>query len=138
MPSDITENKKHTLTMRVAMSKKKRSGEQFNIRISKEAKDKIVANATLLGISQAKYIEHLAVNGCDVIEIRNDRFIEYVGKAEADLNKMGNNLNQMARAINSGKIDLVERNIEMFNNAKKSFDQLYSKLVEHEERITLK
>lgn len=138
MPSDITENKKHTLTMRVAMSKKKRSGEQFNIRISKEAKDKIVANATLLGISQAKYIEHLAVNGCDVIEIRNDRFIEYVGKAEADLNKMGNNLNQMARAINSGKIDLVERNIEMFNNAKKSFDQLYSKLVEHEEKITLK
>lgn len=120
------------------MNKKKRSGEQFNIRISKYAKDTIVANAALLGISQAKYIEHLAVNGCDVIEIRNDRFIEYVEKAEADLNKMGNNLNQMAKAINSGKIDLVERNIEMFNNAKKSFDQLYSKLVEHEEKITLK
>ncbi|GGJ49391.1 plasmid mobilization protein [Pseudomonas avellanae] len=120
------------------MNKKKRSGEQFNIRISKDAKDTIVANAALLGISQAKYIEHLAVNGCDVIEIRNDKFIEYIEKAEADLNKMGNNLNQMAKAINSGKIDLVERNIEMFNNAKKSFDQLYSKLVEHEEKITLK
>lgn len=120
------------------MSKKKRNGEQFNIRISKEAKERIVANAALLDISQAKYIEHLAVNGCNVIEIRNDKFIEYVGKAEADLNKMGNNLNQMARAINSGKLDLVERNIEMFNNAKSSFDKLYSMLVEHEEKITLK
>ncbi|WP_410480256.1 plasmid mobilization protein [Pseudomonas sp. DCA-1] len=120
------------------MSKKKRNGEQFNIRISKEAKERIVANAALLDISQAKYIEHLAVNGCNVIEIRNDKFIEYVEKAEADLNKMGNNLNQMARAINSGKLDLVERNIEMFNNAKNSFDKLYSMLVEHEEKIILK
>ncbi|MBH3380385.1 plasmid mobilization relaxosome protein MobC [Pseudomonas soli] len=135
MSSDIPENKHIT---RTTMSKKKRNGEQFNVRVSKEAKDKIVANAALLGISQAKYIEHLAVNGCNVIEIRNERFIEYVGKAEADLNKMGNNLNQMARAINLGKVDLVEKNIELFNNAKKTFDQLYSKLVEHEEKITLK
>ena len=44
----------------------------------------------------------------------------------------------MAKAINSGKIELVERNIEMFNNAKNSFDKLYSMLVEHEEKITLK
>ena len=135
MSSDIPENKHIT---RTTMSKKKRNGEQFNVRVSKEAKDKIVANAALLGISQAKYIEHLAVNGCNVIEIRNERFIEYVGKAEADLNKMGNNLNQIARAINLGKVDLVEKNIELFNNAKKTFDQLYSKLVEHEEKITLK
>ncbi|WP_082426366.1 plasmid mobilization relaxosome protein MobC [Pseudomonas sp. NBRC 111133] len=135
MSSDIPENKHIT---RTTMSKKKRNGEQFNVRVSKEAKDKIVAKAALLGISQAKYIEHLAVNGCNVIEIRNERFIEYVGKAEADLNKMGNNLNQMARAINLGKVDLVEKNIELFNNAKKTFDQLYSKLVEHEEKITLK
>ncbi|VVM67348.1 hypothetical protein PS645_01585 [Pseudomonas fluorescens] len=119
------------------MSKNKRSGEQFNVRISKEAKDKIIANAILLSTSQAKYIEQLAINGCDVIEIRNDKFIEYVDKVETELNKMGNNLNQMARAINLGKLDLVERNIEIFNNAKKSFDQLYSKLVEHEEKITL-
>lgn len=119
------------------MSKNKRSGEQFNVRISKEAKDRIIANANLLSTSQAKYIEQLAINGCDVIEIRNDKFIEYVDKVETELNKMGNNLNQMARAINLGKLDLVERNIEIFNNAKKSFDQLYSKLVEHEEKITL-
>lgn len=123
--------------MRMYMSKNKRSGEQFNVRISKEAKDKIIANANLLSTSQAKYIEQLAINGCDVIEIRNDKFIEYVDKVETELNKMGNNLNQMARAINLGKLDLVERNIEIFNNAKKSFDQLYSKLVEHEEKITL-
>ena len=120
------------------MSKKKRNGEQFNIRISAEAKEQIVENAKRLDISQAKYIEQLALNGCKVIEIRNDKFIEYVGKAEADLSKMGNNLNQMAKAMNSGKIDLVERNIEMFNNAKNSFDKLYSMLVEHEEKTTLK
>lgn len=136
MPSDIPET--HKPIMRIIMNKKKRNGEQFNIRISAEAKEQIVENAKRLDISQAKYIEQLALNGCKIIEIRNDKFIEYVRKAEADLNKMGNNLNQMAKAINSGKIDLVERNIEMFNNAKNSFDKLYSMLVEHEEKTTLK
>lgn len=114
-----------------------RKGEQFNIRISAVAKEQIAANAKLLGISQARYIEQLSLNGCNVIEIRNDSFVECVKKAEAHLNQMGNNLNQMARAINLGKIDLVERNIGLINNAKKSFDHLYLKLSEHEEKITL-
>ncbi|MCF5075710.1 plasmid mobilization relaxosome protein MobC, partial [Pseudomonas syringae] len=99
-----------------------RKGEQFNIRISAVAKEQIAANAKLLGISQARYIEQLSLNGCNVIEIRNDSFVECVKKAEAHLNQMGNNLNQMARAINLGKIDLVEKNIGLINNAKKSFD----------------
>lgn len=135
MPSDIPE--KHKLTTRITMSKKKRNGEQFNIRISKEAKDKIVANAKLLEISQAKYIEKLALEGCKVIEIRNDEFVSYMEQQEAVLNKIGINLNQIAAAINSGKANIIASNMSIFQSAKKAFDIYYSKIEQNTQKIEL-
>ena len=135
MPSDIPEKQK--LTTRITMSKKKRNGEQFNIRISKEAKDKIVANAKLLEISQAKYIEKLALEGCKVIEIRNDEFVSYMEQQEAVLNKIGINLNQIAAAINSGKANIIASNMSIFQSAKKAFDIYYSKIEQNTQKIEL-
>lgn len=135
MPSDIPE--KHKPTTRIIMSKKKRNGEQFNIRISKEAKDKIVANAKLLEISQAKYIEKLALEGCKVIEIRNDEFVSYMEQQEAVLNKIGINLNQIAAAINSGKANIIASNMSIFQSAKKAFDIYYSKIEQNTQKIEL-
>ena len=135
MPSDIPE--KHKLTTRITMSKKKRNGEQFNVRISKEAKDKIVANAKLLEISQAKYIEKLALEGCKVIEIRNDEFVSYMEQQEAVLNKIGINLNQIAAAINSGKANIIASNMSIFQSAKKAFDIYYSKIEQNTQKIVL-
>lgn len=135
MPSDIPE--KHKLTTRITMSKKKRNGEQFNVRISKEAKDKIVANAKLLEISQAKYIEKLALEGCKVIEIRNDEFVSYMEQQEAVLNKIGINLNQIAAAINSGKANIIASNMSIFQSAKKAFDIYYSKIEQNTQKIEL-
>lgn len=135
MPSDIPE--KHNPTTRITMSKKKRNGEQFNIRISKEAKDKIVANAKLLEISQAKYIEKLALEGCKVIEIRNDEFVSYMEQQEAVLNKIGINLNQIAAAINSGKANIIASNMSIFQSAKKAFDIYYSKIEQNTQKIEL-
>ena len=135
MPSDIPE--KHKLTTRITMSKKKRNGEQFNIRISKEAKDKIVANAKLLEISQAKYIEKLALEGCKVIEIRNEEFVSYMEQQEAVLNKIGINLNQIAAAINSGKANIIASNMSIFQSAKKAFDIYYSKIEQNTQKIEL-
>lgn len=132
MPSDIPE--KHNPTTRITMSKKKRNGEQFNIRISKEAKDKIVANAKLLEISQAKYIEKLALEGCKVIEIRNDEFVSYMEQQEAVLNKIGINLNQIAAAINSGKANIIASNMSIFQSAKKAFDIYYSKIEQNTQK----
>ena len=123
--------------MRIAMSKKKRSGEQFNIRISKEAKDKIVANARLLEISQAKYIEKLALEGCKVIEIRNDEFVSYMEQQEAVLNKIGINLNQIAAAINSGKANIIDANMSIFQSAIKAFGIYYSKIEQNTQKIEL-
>lgn len=135
MPSDIPE--KHNPTTRITMSKKKRNGEQFNVRISKEAKDKIVANAKLLEISQAKYIEKLALEGCKVIEIRNDEFVSYMEQQEAVLNKIGINLNQIAAAINSGKANIIASNMSIFQSAKKAFDIYYSKIEQNTQKIEL-
>ena len=135
MPSDIPE--KHKLTTRITMSKKKRNGEQFNVRISKEAKDKIVANAKLLEISQAKYIEKLALEGCKVIEIRNDEFVSYMEQQEAVLNKIGINLNQIAAAINSGKANIIASNMSIFQSAKKAFDIYYSKIEQNTQKTEL-
>ena len=135
MPSVIPE--KHKPTTRITMSKKKRNGEQFNIRISKEAKDKIVANARLLEISQAKYIEKLALEGCKVIEIRNDEFVSYMEQQEAVLNKIGINLNQIAAAINSGKANIVDSNMSIFQSAIKAFGIYYSKIEQNTQKIEL-
>lgn len=135
MPSDIPEKQK--LTTRITMSKKKRNGEQFNIRISKEAKDKIVANAKLLEISQAKYIEKLALEGCKVIEIRNDEFVSYMEQQEAVLNKIGINLNQIAAAINSGKANIIDSNMSIFQSAIKAFGIYYSKIEQNTQKIEL-
>ena len=135
MPSDIPE--KHKPTTRITMSKKKRNGEQFNIRISKEAKDKIVANAKLLEISQAKYIEKLALEGCKVIEIRNDEFVSYMEQQEAVLNKIGINLNQIAAAINSGKANIIDSNMSIFQSATKAFGIYYSKIEQNTQKTEL-
>ncbi|RZO08943.1 hypothetical protein EKG40_09710 [Pseudomonas moorei] len=135
MPSVIPE--KHKPTTRITMSKKKRNGEQFNIRISAEAKEQIVENAKRLGISQAKYIEQLALNGCKIIEIRNDEFVRYMEQQEANLRMLGNNLNQIAAAINSGKANMANENISVFEKAKKAFDRYYLMIEQNTQKIEL-
>lgn len=135
MPSVIPE--KHKPTTRITMSKKKRNGEQFNIRISAEAKERIVENAKRLDISQAKYIEQLALNGCKIIEIRNDEFVRYMEQQEANLRMLGNNLNQMAAAINSGKANMANENISVFEKAKKAFDRYYLMIEQNTQKIEL-
>jgi len=119
------------------MSSKKRNGEQFNIRISAQAKRQIIENAKLLDISQAKYIEQLALNGCKIIEIRNDEFVRFMEKQEANLTKFGNNLNQIAAGINSGKANLANDNISFFKNAKIAFDRYYLEIEKNTQKIDL-
>ena len=135
MPSVIPE--KHKPTTRITMSKKKRNGEQFNIRISAEAKEQIVENAKRLDVSQAKYIEQLALNGCKIIEIRNDEFVRYMEQQEANLRMLGNNLNQIAAAINSGKANMANENISVFEKAKKAFDRYYLMIEQNTQKIEL-
>lgn len=135
MPSVIPE--KHKPTTRITMSKKKRNGEQFNIRISAEAKERIVENAKRLDISQAKYIEQLELNGCKIIEIRNDEFVRYMEQQEANLRMLGNNLNQIAAAINSGKANMANENISVFEKAKKAFDRYYLMIEQNTQKIEL-
>ncbi|MFI8578808.1 plasmid mobilization protein [Ectopseudomonas khazarica] len=116
---------------------RERKGEQFNIRISKEAKEHIKNNAQLLGISQAKYIEKLAIEGCKVIEIRNDEFVKYMESQVGIMNKIGANLNQIAAAINSGKTNIHESHIKILELTKPAFDAYYLKLDENTQRIEL-
>ncbi|MQU58192.1 plasmid mobilization relaxosome protein MobC [Pseudomonas helleri] len=120
--------------MRIAMSKKKRSGEQFNIRISKEAKDKIVANAKTLKLSQAKYIERIGIEGCKIIEVNNPDLNRNIHNIIKHLESMGNNLNQIAKQLNS------QKNIDTksFDEMKRLLDGVYIAVTEREtkEEIT--
>lgn len=118
---------------------RERKGEQFSMRISKEAKEQIKNNAKLLGISQAKYIEKLAIEGCTIIEVRNDRYIDWIeNKLQPTINKLGSNLNQIAAAANSGNYKKLDQNIGAINDARKMFDYLYKKFSEYEERVVIK
>lgn len=118
---------------------RERKGEQFNMRISKEAKEQIKNNAKLLGISQAKYIEKLAIEGCTVIEVRSDSFIDWFNnKMEPTMIKLGNNLNQIAAGVNSGNYEKLNKNIGVIDDARKMFDYLYKRFSECEEKIVIK
>ena len=117
---------------------RERKGEQLCMRISKEAKEHIKKNANLLGISQAKYVEKLAIEGCKVIEIRNDEFLKLVESTSSNLVKIGSNINQIAVGINSGKANMAEKNIETFEYAKRLFYRLYKALDENNQKIDFK
>lgn len=110
----------------------------MNIRVSEEAKNRITENAKALGISQSDYIEKIANEGCIVIEVKNDEYIESIKKQEQLLLKLGTNINQIATQINAGKHSALDKNINTFEVAKAAFDLLYMKLTECEERIEVK
>ena len=111
---------------------------QMNIRVSEEAKNRIVENAKALGISQSDYVEKIANEGCIVIEVKNDEYIESIKKQEQLLLKLGTNINQITTQINAGKHSALDKNINTFEVAKAAFDLLYVKLTECEERIEVK
>ncbi|MGV5080424.1 plasmid mobilization relaxosome protein MobC [Pseudomonas aeruginosa] len=87
------------------MSDKERKSNQLNCRLPKEDIQLLEKQRTALGgWSQAKFISHIINNGInEIVEVSSPRLKEDMEKIERILNQIGNNLNQIAAALNSGE-----------------------------------
>lgn len=101
---------------------------QLNVRVSKEAKQLIADNAKLLGMKQGEYIETIARKGLNqVVEINNPSLMNRYDEIEQALDKVGININQIAKYLNSGN----NPNSKMeatFSNVVKVFNNLHIRL----------
>lgn len=101
---------------------------QLNVRVSKEAKQLIADNAKLLGMKQGEYIEAIARKGLNqVVEINNPSLMNRYDEIEQALEKVGININQIAKYLNSGN----NPNSKMeatFSNVLKVFNNLHIRL----------
>ncbi|MBS4150219.1 plasmid mobilization relaxosome protein MobC [Pseudomonas chengduensis] len=101
---------------------------QLNVRVSKEAKQLIADNAKLLGMKQGEYIEAIARKGLNqVVEINNPSLMNRYDEIEQALDKVGININQIAKYLNSGN----NPNSKMeatFSNVVKVFNNLHIRL----------
>lgn len=101
---------------------------QLNVRVSKEAKQLIANNAKLLGMKQGEYIEAIARKGLNqVVEINNPSLMNRYNEIEQALEKVGININQIAKYLNSGN----NPNSKMeatFSNVVKVFNNLHIRL----------
>lgn len=91
--------------MEDCMNDKERKSNQLNFRLPKEDIQLLEKQRTALGNwSQVKFISHIINNGInEIIEVSNPRLHEDIQKIEKLFNQLGNNLNQIAAALNSGK-----------------------------------
>lgn len=86
------------------MNKKERTSNQLNFRLPKEDIQRLEKLRKALGMSQVKFISHIINNGINqVIEVSCPLLKEDIKIIEKNFNAIGNNLNQIAAALNSGK-----------------------------------
>lgn len=113
------------------MSKKNK---QLNIRITEENKNIIVSNAEKLEMSQSDYFEMLATKGIiEIVEINNPKLNDNIENIIKGFDAMGNNINQIAKKINSGG-EFSQNDIVNFERLNRNFNLLYKKLNEDIEK----
>lgn len=94
---------------------------QISIRMTVEDFQLLEKQRNLLDMSQVKFISHIINNGInEIIEVSNPKLKEDMKTIERIFNQMGNNLNQIAAALNSGdtpnqeiltKLNLLDKNM---------------------------
>ncbi|MGE7371425.1 plasmid mobilization protein [Neorhizobium sp. NPDC001467] len=102
---------------------KARKGRLVNVRVTDAEHEKIEAAAKSAGMSVSAFFRSLMLEGAGVRPIltRDDRLV--MAALLEDMRKIGVNLNQVARAINSGKvvhpaeIDLNLKNVQSIQGA---------------------
>lgn len=86
------------------MNDKVKKSKQLNIRLSQEDLLLLENQRSTLQMTQVKFISHVINNGIDqIIEISNPRLREDIAIIERLFNHIGNNLNQIAAALNSSR-----------------------------------
>lgn len=86
------------------MSDKERKSNQLNFRLPKEDIQLLETQRAALKMTQVKFISHIINNGIhEVIEVSSPKLREDIVTIEKIFSQIGNNLNQIAAALNSGK-----------------------------------
>ncbi|MBM1181193.1 MULTISPECIES: plasmid mobilization relaxosome protein MobC [Pseudomonas] len=86
------------------MSDKERKSNQLNFRLPKDDIQLLETQRAALKMTQVKFISHIINNGIhEVIEVSSPKLREDIVTIEKIFSQIGNNLNQIAAALNSGK-----------------------------------
>ena len=86
------------------MSDKERKSNQLNFRLPKDDVQLLETQRAALKMTQVKFISHIINNGInEVIEVCSPKLREDIVTIEKIFSQIGNNLNQIAAALNSGK-----------------------------------
>ena len=86
------------------MSDKERKSNQLNFRLPKDDIQLLETQRAALKMTQVKFISHIINNGInEVMEVCSPKLREDIVTIEKIFSQIGNNLNQIAAALNSGK-----------------------------------
>ena len=86
------------------MNKKERTSNQLNFRLPKEDIQLLEKQRAALSMSQVKFISHIINDGInEIIEVSSPKLKDEIQIIEKVFNQIGNNLNQIAAALNSGQ-----------------------------------
>ena len=90
--------------MEDCMNDKVRKSNQLNFRLPKDDIQLLETQRAALKMTQVKFISHIINNGIhEVIEVSSPKLREDIVTIEKIFSQIGNNLNQIAAALNSGK-----------------------------------
>ena len=86
------------------MNEKVRKSNQLNFRLPQEDILLLEKQRATLKMTQVKFISHVINNGVnEIIEVSSPKLREDIVTIEKIFSQIGNNLNQIAAALNSGK-----------------------------------
>lgn len=90
--------------MEDCMNDKVRKSNQLNFRLPQEDILLLEKQRATLKMTQVKFISHIISNGVnEIIEVSSPKLREDIVTIEKIFSQIGNNLNQIAAALNSGK-----------------------------------
>ena len=90
--------------MEDCMNDKVRKSNQLNFRLPQEDILLLEKQRATLKMTQVKFISHVINNGVnEIIEVSSPKLREDIVTIEKIFSQIGNNLNQIAAALNSGK-----------------------------------
>lgn len=125
--------------MEDCMNDKIKKNKQLNIRLSQQDLLLLENQRSTLQMTQVKFISHIINNGVDqIVSISNPELRKDIVKIENLFRNIGNNLNQIAAALNSSK-DPNQNVLDVLSSLDKNMVTLIRRLDQlKENKITFK
>ncbi|MFT2184792.1 plasmid mobilization relaxosome protein MobC [Pseudomonas sp. LP_4_YM] len=121
------------------MSDKVRKSNQLNFRLPQKDILLLEQQRATLKMTQVKFISHIINNGVnEIIEVSSPKLREDIVTIEKVFSQIGNNVNQIAAALNSGKEpsqDILKTLEQLDKNIRRLIDRLESL---KKEKVTIK